>query len=70
MVEEAWKVAIEAQDYQQALAGAPVVMLYVCHLPSSPSLKIDPQTWEAVCLGFSLMVLYQISDTNYTQKCR
>ena len=44
MVEEAWKLAIEAQDRQQALAGAPVGMPSVCQLPGSPFLKIDLQT--------------------------
>jgi len=48
MVDEAWKLAIEAQDCQQALAGAPVGTPSVCQLPSGPSLKIDPQTREAV----------------------
>jgi len=43
MVEEAWKVAFEAQNYQWAVAGAPVGMPYVCQLPGSPSCKIDPQ---------------------------
>jgi len=66
MVEEAWKLAIEDQDYQQALAGAPVDTPSVCQLPSGPSLKMDPQTWEAVCLRFWLMLLYQVSDIDYT----
>ena len=58
MVEEAWKLAIEAQDCQRALAGAPVGTPSVCQLPSGPSLKIDPQTREAVSLEFCLMLLY------------
>jgi len=44
MVEEAWKLAIEAKDCQRALAGAPVGTPSVCQLPGGPSLKIDPQT--------------------------
>jgi len=59
MVEEAWKLAIEAQDRQWALAGAPVGTPSVCQLPGGPSLKIDPQTREAVSLEFCLMILYQ-----------
>jgi hypothetical protein len=58
MVEEAWKLAIEAQDRQRALAGAPVGTPSVCQLPGGPSLKIDPQTREAVSLEFCLMLLY------------
>jgi hypothetical protein len=49
MVEEAWTLAIEAQDHQWALAVAPVGAPSVCQLPGGPSLKIDPQTREAVC---------------------
>jgi len=48
MVDEAWKLAIQAQDRQRALAGAPVDAPSVCQLPGGPSLKIDPQTREAV----------------------
>jgi len=48
MVDEAWKLAIEAQDRQQVLAGAPVGTASVCQLPGGPSLKIVPQTREAV----------------------
>ena len=48
MVEEAWKLAIEAQDHQQALGGAPVGTQSLSQLPGSPSLIIDPQTRQAV----------------------
>jgi hypothetical protein len=48
MVDEPWKLTIEAQDRQRALAGAPVGTPSVCQMPSGPSLKIDPQTREAV----------------------
>jgi hypothetical protein len=47
MVDEACKLAIEAQDRQQALAGAPVGTPSVCQLPGGPSLKIDQQTRDA-----------------------
>jgi len=59
MVEEAWKLAIEAQDHQQALGGGPVGTLSVCQFPGGRFLKIDPQTREAVSLVFCLTVLYQ-----------
>jgi len=68
IVEDAWKLAIEGQDRQRALAGAPVGTPSVCQLPGGPSLKIDQQTREAVSVGFCLMLLYQISDTDYTPK--
>jgi len=68
MVEEAWKLVIDAQDHQQALAGAPGGTPSVCQFPSSPSLKIDLQTQEAVSIGFCLMLVYQISDIDYTPK--
>jgi hypothetical protein len=68
MVEEAWKLAIEAQDCQWALAGAPAGTPSVCQLPGGPSLKIDQQTQEAVSLKFCLMHLNYISDIDYTPK--
>jgi len=68
MVEEAWRLAIEAQDCQRTLAGASVDTPSVYQLPSGLSLKIDLQTQEAVSHGFCLMLLYQISDINYTPK--
>ena len=63
MVDETWKPAIEAQDHQQALAGAPVGAPSVCQLPGGPSLKIDPLTREAVseysvyCFSIRLMMI-------------
>jgi len=48
MVDAAWQLAIEAQDHQRALAGAPVGAPSMCQLPGGPSLKINPQTREAV----------------------
>jgi len=65
MVEEASKLSIEAQDRQWALAGAPAGTPLVCQLPSGPSLKIDPQTQEAVSFGFCLMLFYQIYNIDY-----
>jgi len=59
MVEEALKLAIEPQYRQLALAGAPVGTLPVCQLPGGSSVKIDPQTREAVSLKFWSMLLYQ-----------
>jgi len=44
MVQDAWKLAIEAQDCLWALAGATVGTPSVYPLPSGPSLKIDPQS--------------------------
>jgi len=52
IVEEAWKLAIEAQDRQQVLAGASVGIQSVCQLPGGTSLKIDPQIREAVSIEF------------------
>jgi len=43
MVEEAWKLAIEVQDRQWALAGDPVDKPSLYQLPGGPSLKIDLQ---------------------------
>jgi len=48
MVDNARKLAIEAQDCQRALAGAPGGTPSVCQLPGGPSLNIDPHTREAV----------------------
>jgi hypothetical protein len=59
IVEEGWKPAIEAQDRQRALAGAPVGTPNVCQLPGGLSLKTDPETGEAFSLEFCLMLLYQ-----------
>ena len=42
-----------------------ILLMSVCQLPSGPSLKIDPQTWEAVCLGFCSTLLFQIYDIDY-----
>jgi len=63
MVDNAWQLAIEVQDRQLASAGAPVGTLSLYQLPGSPSLKIDPQTREAVsvysvfCSSIGLVIL-------------
>jgi len=48
MVDEACQLAIDAHDRQRALAGATVGAPSVCQLPGGTSLKIDPQTRDAV----------------------
>jgi hypothetical protein len=65
MVDEAWKLAIEAQDRLRAVAGAPASTPSVCQLPQGPSCKIDTQIQEAVLFVFSLMLLYQIYNIDY-----
>jgi len=66
MVDEALKLAIEAQDRQWALAGAPVGAPSVCESPSGPSLKIDQQTRDAVsiycvfCSSIGLMMILNL----------
>jgi len=59
LVEEAWNLAIEAQNRQRALARAPLGTPSVCQLPGGPSLQSDPQTRTAVSLEFCLMLIYQ-----------
>jgi hypothetical protein len=48
LVDEAWKVAIEAQDCQWALAGATGGIPSVCQLLGGPSLKIHPPAPVAI----------------------
>jgi len=62
MVEEACKLAIEAPDRRQALAGTHAGARSVCQLPSGPSLEIDPQTRQALSPGFCFMLVSQISN--------
>jgi hypothetical protein len=64
MVDEEWKPAIEAQDSQRVLAGAAGGRSSVCQLPGGLSLKIAPQSREAVivysvfsCLIGLMMIL-------------
>jgi len=63
VVDKARQLAIDAQDRQQALAGAPVGTRSVCKLPGGPSLKINPQTQDAVsvhpvfCSSIGLMMI-------------
>ena len=51
MVDEASQHGFQAQDHQWALAGARVGIPSVCQLPGGPSLKIDPQTQDAVSVN-------------------
>ena len=44
MLDKVWKLGLDAQDCQRALAGALVGAPSVCQLPSGPSLEIDPLT--------------------------
>jgi len=66
MVDEAWKLAIEAQNRQQALAGAPVGTPSVCQLHGGQSLKVNLQTREAVsvysvfCSSIGLMTILNL----------
>jgi len=63
MVDDTWKLTIEAQDCQRALAGAPVGTPSVCQLPGGPSHEIDSQTRQAVsiysvfCSSIGLMMI-------------
>jgi len=63
MVVKASQLAIEAQDRQWAIAGAPVGTHSVCQLPCGQSLEINPQTLEAVsiysvfCSSIGLMMI-------------
>jgi len=63
MVDEAWKLSIQPQNHHSALAGASVVTLCVCQLPSGPSPKINRQTVEAIsvysvfCSSIGLMMI-------------
>jgi len=68
MDEEAWKIAVEAQDRQRELAGAPVGTPSGCQLCSSPSYEIYLQTREAVGLEFCAMLFSQIYDIDSTPK--
>jgi len=68
IVGEAWKLAIEAQDRQQALKGAPVGTPSGCQLPGSRSLEIDLETHKAVRLWLCVILLYLISDIDYPPK--
>jgi len=70
MVGADWKLAIEAWNHQRALAGASIGTPSVCLFPCGLSHRIDPQTQEAVSLGFCLLLLYQISDIAYAPKYR
>ena len=66
MVEEAWRLAIEAQNCQHAIAWAPVDSPSVCQLPSGPFPNIDPQTQTDVNLELCWMLHYQTYNNDYT----
>ena len=61
VVEDGWKLAIEAHDRQWAVAGAPLGTPSVCQLRSGPSLKVHPQTRAVLSLDFCSMLLSQSS---------
>ena len=69
IVDEAWKLAIEPQGHQRALAGAPVGIPSVCQLAGGQSLKIDPQTREAVSVYsvfcFSIRLVMILNPQKY-----
>jgi len=48
IIDESWKLAIEAEHCQWALPGTSVGTSSVCQLPGGPSVIIDPQTRETV----------------------
>jgi hypothetical protein len=58
MVDEAWQLAIEAQNGQRALGGALVGAPSRRQLLSGPSLKTEPQFREAVSVNsvFSISI--------------
>jgi len=67
IVDKAWQLAAEAQDYQRALAGAPVGAPSVCQLPGGTSHKINPQTQEDISvysIFYSLIGLMMILNPN------
>jgi len=47
-IEESWKLAIEAQDWLQAVEAASVSRLSLCPFRSGPSLKFDLQMRDTV----------------------
>jgi len=47
VIDEAWKLPVEAQNHQQALAGISVYTPSLCQLPSGPSPIVDPQIQQA-----------------------
>jgi hypothetical protein len=75
IVNKARKLAIEAQDRQRALAGPPDGTPSLSQLPGGPSLKIDPQTREVVCIYSGLfssngvmMILNPRNICSYNQR--
>jgi hypothetical protein len=66
MVDEAWKLAIEAHDGQRVSAGALVGAPSMCQLRGGPSLEIDQQTrvrvsvYSVCCSSFGLMMILNL----------
>jgi len=68
LVEEAWILAIEAEDDERSLADAWVGIPAMCSLPGGLFLLIDLQTLDAVSIGFCLIFLCQIYNVYYAQQ--
>jgi len=70
MVDKAWLLAIEAQDRQWALTGAPVGVPSVCQLPGDSSLKMDPKireggsVYSVFCFSIGIMMILNAKNTN------
>jgi len=66
MVDEAWKLAIQAQNRQRALPGAPADAPYGWQLPGGQYLENNPHTREAVseysvfCSSIGLMMILNL----------
>ena len=63
MFEEAWKLAIEVQDRQWALAGAHVGTPSVCQLPGGPSHKY--RSANTTCCKSWILFNAPLSDFRY-----
>jgi hypothetical protein len=59
IVEQAWKLPIQAQDCQWPLAGALLGTPLVCQWHGGSTCKINPHIRHAVSLEFCLMLFYQ-----------
>lgn len=70
MVEEVWKLVIEAYHLQGAFSSAPIGTPSVCQLHRGPCLKVDPHSRDVVCLEFCLMLLCQKYDIDNGLKYR
>jgi len=74
MAEEAWTLSIEAQDHQWPIAGASIGTPSVFQLPGGPSLKINPQTRDAVSVYSvffsSIRLMLILNPQKYTVKIK